>query len=179
MMLVGVIETFDKCSRYFAIAGGWALAILSLYIGADVIGRKLFAFSLQGSDEIGGYVLAIICAWGFSYTLVQKAHIRLSALLAKFPETAQAVANTIAYGALLLLAFLMLWRGAYMLFESLQIHAVAPTPLETPLWIPQGLWTLGLLWFFLHVSFYFLHALSLLLKGDSATLNKRFGVEVD
>jgi TRAP-type C4-dicarboxylate transport system permease small subunit len=176
-MLNKIIEKLDRCSRYFAVAGGWALAGLSLYIGLDVVLRKLFSLSLQGSDEIGGYVLAIICAWGFSYALATKAHIRLTAILAKFPAKVQAIANITAYGALMLLALLMVWRGGAMLLETLEIHAVAPTPLETPLWIPQGLWTLGLLWFFLHVSTYFINAIFLLANGEKDELNKAYGVE--
>lgn len=177
MMLKKIIKTFDEYSKYFAIAGGWALVGLSLYIGVDVIGRKLFALSLQGSDEIGGYVLAVICAWGFSYALAMGAHIRLTALLSMVSEKMQALANITAYGALMLLAFLMAWRGAAMLIETLENQAVAPTPLETPLWIPQGLWALGLGWFFLHVTTYFIHAVFLFIKGKDKDINSLYGIE--
>lgn len=179
MMLKKIIGLFDKCSRYFAIAGGWALVGLSLYIGVDVIGRKVFTLSLQGSDEIGGYILAIVCAWGFSYALAMQAHIRLTALISRFSVGIQALANIVTYGALTLLAFLMAWRGTAMLIETLEIHAVAPTPLETPLWIPQGLWSLGLLWFFLHVSIYFIHAIFLFTKGKTKDINKLYGIDTN
>lgn len=34
-----------------------------------------------------------------------------------------------------------------MLKTSIVKHSAANTPLSTPLWIPQGLWFAGLLWF--------------------------------
>lgn len=177
-MLKGIVDFQDRLSKGLAVVCGWALLALSCYIGVDVVGRKLFSFSLQGSDEIGGYVLAIICAYGFSYTLSQGAHIRLNALLSKFPTKIQAVANLVAYGGLLLLSFMMVWRGGSVFWETLQIGAVAPTPLETPLWVPQSIWSFGLLWFFLHVASYFSYAFILLLNGKADELNTRFGTEI-
>jgi len=174
--MVGNIIAFqDRFSRKLALAGGWALLILSGYIGIDVIGRKLFSISLQGSDEIGGYVLAVICASGFSFTLSHGAHIRLNALLTRMPTRLQAVANVVTYALLTLLAFMMVWRGGSVLFETISIGAVAPTPLETPLWLPQGLWAFGLLWFFLHVAGYFGYMVILLISHKDAEINNKFG----
>jgi TRAP-type C4-dicarboxylate transport system permease small subunit len=179
MALQQTVSRFDRFSRFLAILGGWALLGLSVYIGIDVVGRKLFSLSLQGSDEIGGYVLAIVCAAGFSYTLSQRSHIRLNALLTALPRGLQAAANLLAYGLLLLLAFMLVWRGAMMLHESFSIQAVAPTPLETPLWIPQGLYVLGLSYFFLHVAACFCQVIVFALQGKADELNKTFGVEED
>ena len=140
---------------------------------------KGFHSFAPGLYEIGGYILAIVCAWGFSYALAMQAHIRLTALISRFSVGIQALANIVTYGALTLLAFLMAWRGTAMLIETLEIHAVAPTPLETPLWIPQGLWSLGLLWFFLHVSIYFIHAIFLFTKGKTKDINKLYGIDTN
>lgn len=179
MILKRILDKFDIYSKHAAIAGGWALVALSLYIGIDVVGRKLFSLSLQGSDEIGGYVLAVICAAGFSYTLSLRAHIRLNALLTRFPGRLQSGVNLLAYALLLLLAAMLFWRCSAMLLETIEFRAVAPTPLETPLWIPQGLFALGLLWFFLHVATCFGYALYLFTNGRHSELNNMFGVETD
>ncbi|MBD3305013.1 TRAP transporter small permease subunit [candidate division KSB3 bacterium] len=177
MNLQRVTVIFDQISRYFAIVGGWAFLGLSVYIGIDVVGRKLFNLSLQGSDEIGGYVMAVTCAFGFSYTLAKRAHIRLNILLPRFPAAFQAIINLVAYAILTALAFMLVWRAAALLFETIELQAVAPTPLETPLWIPQSLWTLGLAWFFIQVTINLISAIILTVQTRISELNALFGVE--
>lgn len=38
----------------------------------------------------------------------------------------------------------MLWRAGGTLGETLEFSSLASTPLQTPLWIPQSLWLIGL-----------------------------------
>lgn len=177
MNLRHIVERFDGASRFFVIVAGWALLGLSIYIGLDVIGRKLFNITLQGTDEIGGYIMAASCAFGFSYTLSKRGHIRLNLLLPHFSQGFQAFANILAYAALAVYAYMLLWRGGALFLESLQLQAVAPTPLETPLWIPQLLWVVGLAWFALHMTVYAIEILVLTFQGRISDLNKTFGVE--
>jgi TRAP-type C4-dicarboxylate transport system permease small subunit len=170
-------QLFDNISRVFAIVAGWALLGLSIFIGIDVVGRKSFNFTLQGSDEIGGYIMAAVCAFGFSYTLAKRAHIRLNILLPRLPSALQGVANLLAYAAMAVFAYMLLWRGFDLFYESIELQAVAPTPLVTPLWIPQFFWVAGLAWFAVHVTFYLLEMLILVAKNRMAELNTIFGVE--
>ena len=45
-------------------------------------------------------------------------------------------------------AALFITRFAYLaLSESLMFNSHSPTPLQTPMWIPQGIWFLGLVVF--------------------------------
>lgn len=177
MNLKKTMESFDGISRYFAVAGGWALLGLSVLIGVDVIGRKLFNFSTQGSDEIGGYVMAVVCAFGFSYALTRRTHIRLNILLPRLPNWVRVVANLIAYIILVIFAYMMVWRALAVLMETIRLNAVAPTPLETPMVIPHSLWTLGLAWFALHITAYLLVLLGLLFKNQIVDLLKIFDAE--
>ncbi len=68
-----VSETGVKMVRALAIIGGYGFLVLSLLVAFEVIARKFFAFSLQGIDEIGGYVMAGAVSLGISYTLVHRA----------------------------------------------------------------------------------------------------------
>ena len=45
---------------------GWWLVLFSLASCFEMVSRKLFQYSLQGVDEIGGYTLAITSAVGFA-----------------------------------------------------------------------------------------------------------------
>ena len=40
-----LMERFDEISRYLAILGGWPVLGLSVLIGIDVVGRKVFNIS--------------------------------------------------------------------------------------------------------------------------------------
>lgn len=176
-MLQRLMDLTDRGSRYLAIIGGWPLLGLSVMIGVDVVGRKLLNLSVQGSDEVGGYVMAVCCAFGFAYGLAKRSHIRLNLVLPYMPRGFQVFANVVAHVVLALFSYLMLWQMLDLLFESLRLHAVAPTPLQTPLAIPQLLCAVGLAYFALQITVYLLHGVSLLAAGRTAEFNRLFGVE--
>jgi TRAP-type C4-dicarboxylate transport system permease small subunit len=176
MSLGRLTEIFDGLSRYLAIAAGWPLLGLAILIGIDVILRKFFNLSVQGSDEIGGYVMAIACAFGFSYALAKRAHIRLNIMLPGLPTLFQAVLNLIAYLIMTVLAYMMVWQMLAIVIDSIWLKAVAPTPLETPLVIPQSLCAAGFAWFALHLTIYLLRMIGLAARGEIAELNQVFGV---
>jgi TRAP-type C4-dicarboxylate transport system permease small subunit len=146
-------------------------------IGIDVIVRKIFLVSIQGSDEIGGYVMAVVCAFGFSYALKERTHIRLSVLLTKLPISLRVFANLLAYVILAAFAYVMLWRAIAILRETIQLKAVATTPLETPLVIPQTLWLMGLALFSIHLTLYLIRLIALTVRKQSSELISAFGVE--
>lgn len=179
MLFERMVKISEDISRYGAIAVGWLLMVLTLYISTDVLLRKIFAISVQGSDELGGYVLAIICSFGFSWTLCNRAHIRLNFILPKMQAGVRVILNLIAYIILSGFAYAMLWWGGAMLRESYQLNAVAPTPLSTPLVIPQGIWVLGILLFSIHLTLYMLHIIYLILKKDQAKILVNYGATSD
>ena len=62
-------------ARAAAIFSGWCLLVVVALTCVEIVGRKFFNFSLHGVDEIGGYALAVVCAFGFSYALLRGNHI--------------------------------------------------------------------------------------------------------
>ena len=64
-------RAMNKIIDGLSIAAGMAFVALALITTVEVIGRKFFNFSLQGVDEMGGYVYAIGSAIGFvaAYTV--------------------------------------------------------------------------------------------------------------
>lgn len=126
------------------IACGWALLAICFATLYDIVARRFFGHSVQGVNEVGAYLLAIVSAFGFSSALLQKAHSRVDFLFPRMPAAMVAVLNLAAALLLFAMAAFSVWQGWHVLDESLLFDAHAPTPLGTPLWIPQGLWLAGL-----------------------------------
>lgn len=130
-----------------AIMAGYAFFALSIFIVVEILARKLFNYSFQGADEIGGYVLAAGTAGGFGFALIHRSHTRIDLLVARLSGRRQAAFNLLAYVSLAAFATFMAWRGCATLQQSIEFGSLASTPLQTPLWIPQSLWAGGLVLF--------------------------------
>lgn len=136
--------------RLVAIASliaGYAFLFLSIMISVEVITRKFFGFSFQGVDEVGGYALAIGCAFSFGYALLLRGHTRVDILLVNLPPAVRALLNVVAALSMAAFAVFMAWQGWVALDETLEFDSRASTPLQTPLWIPQTLWVAGMVVF--------------------------------
>ena len=151
--------TLERISRLSVIVSCIALFFMSLYIGVDVLVRKFFAVSIQGSDELSGYVLAFVSVWGFSYALMHKGHIRIEILYMKLSEKAQRFLDLVSMASLASFMWSFTYYGYRVLSTSISRNSLANTPLQTPLWIPQLLWFLGMLFFSLVILVYFLFPL--------------------
>jgi TRAP-type mannitol/chloroaromatic compound transport system permease small subunit len=132
---------------WLAIFGGWALLIYCFFVSIEVVGRRFLNFSLQGVDEVGGYLMAIVSALGLSAALYARAHVRVDLLLPHLSVRLAMWLNVAALFSLFVYALLLLQRGWIVLFQSYSIRAISPTPLRTPMILPQGLWEAALLLF--------------------------------
>jgi TRAP-type C4-dicarboxylate transport system permease small subunit len=112
---------------------------------------------------------------GFAHTLVTRSHTRVDFLISRFSPRVRALLNLLAMLTLAIMAFLCLWRGTNVLAESLDLKATASTPLATPMWMPQALWLAGYVLFAVVAAWAAIDALRLVLRGDVAGLNDRFG----
>lgn len=158
----------------FQIACGWALLAICVATLYDIVARRLFGHSVQGVNEIGAYLLAIVSAFGFASALLQKAHSRVDFLYAYLPKPAISFLNLLAALLLFVLAAISVYEGHNVLDESLLFESQAATPLQTPMWIPQGLWIGGLA-LFAGVTFACaVHATYLYFK-DRPRLDKLYG----
>jgi TRAP-type C4-dicarboxylate transport system permease small subunit len=160
--------------RWMQIACGWALLAICFATLYDIVARRLFGHSVQGVTELGAYLLAIVSAFGFSSALLQKAHSRVDFFFPRMPSFLIAVLNLAAAVLLFGLAALSVWQGWHVLDESLLFDSRASTPLQTPMWIPQGLWLAGLAVFAGVTGACAVHALILFVR-DRPRLNALYG----
>lgn len=145
--MVGFIKKTEKISQIAAWCSGLLLFLASIMIAVEVILRKAFAYSIGGADELSSYALAISCTWGFSFALFRKSHIRIDVLYSRLPQKWQNLLDFLAYALLAVYIFTLSYFAFFVVKTSVVKHSAANTPLATPLWIPQSLWFIGLLWF--------------------------------
>ena len=160
--------------RWMQIACGWALMAICFATLYDIVARRLFGHSVQGVTELGAYLLAIVSAFGFSSALLQKAHSRVDFLFPRMPPLLISVLNLAAAVLLFGLAAISVWQGWHVLDESLLFDSRASTPLQTPMWIPQGLWFIGLAVFAGVTGACAVHAVILFVR-DRGRLNELYG----
>ncbi|WP_422368721.1 TRAP transporter small permease subunit [Pelagibius sp.] len=142
-----VVSHLERLVHFGVWVNGAALILVAFMIGFDVIARKMFNVSVGGADEIGGYFLAISSAWAASFTLFKHNHIRMDVVHARLPERGQRLLDLLALLALFAFVGTVAWYANEMWMKSFSFGSRANTPLLTPLWIPQGLWLIGLAMF--------------------------------
>ncbi len=57
-------------------------------VAVETVVRKVFNFSLQGADELGGYALAVGATIAFSLALLGRTHIRVDVFHDRLPALA-------------------------------------------------------------------------------------------
>ena len=175
-MLDAALRAAGTLSR----AGVWVSGALFLaaaaLIAVDVTARKFFALSIGGSDELSGYCLAMGASWSFAFALLHRANIRVDALYKHLPRPAKAALDLLALLALAVFMAVVAFYAFEVLANSVRLASRANTPLQTPLWIPQGIWLAGLTFFLLTIFLVTLKALVLLLRGQFPAIDRLAGL---
>ncbi len=163
-------------AKGLALVAGYLLLGLALLITVEILLRRFMNFSLQGGDELGGYVLAILAAFGFSYALLERAHTRVEIVVERVGSRTRSVLNLVSAWCIALMACFIAWRSYAALAESIEFHALSGTPLMTPLWQPQSVWFAGLVFFAVTASAVAVHSTVLIFR-DRARLNRFYGTK--
>jgi TRAP-type C4-dicarboxylate transport system permease small subunit len=145
-------------------------------ITVDVVARKAFGVTLGGSDELSGYCLAISAAWAFAFALLHRANIRVDAAYKYFPAPVRAALDAVALIALGVFVAVVARYGFEVFMASIRFASRANTPLQTPLWIPQGLWFAGLAFFLVTLFLVTLKAVLAFARGRFAEVDRLAGL---
>jgi TRAP-type mannitol/chloroaromatic compound transport system permease small subunit len=170
-----LLRLADRVSVWATWGAGALMLAAAFLVAIEVLLRKFFLLSLGGADELSGYAFAIGTAWALSFTLLRRAHVRVDALYGRLSERLRALLDVAGLAALAWFAFLLAWHAGVLWQTSWDFAARATTPLQTPLWIPQGLWMLGLALFVLVTCALLLRTALALLADDIAGVRIRAG----
>ncbi len=166
-------NTFSRLAIW--VAGALTLAS-ALYITFDVIVRKTLGFSFGGSDELSGYAFAISISWALSFATLQRANIRIDTLYQKLPTRLCAVIDWVALVGLGIFIAYVTKYATNITLASWTRNATANTTLGTPLWIPQSIWLVGLIWFCVVLAVMLLRATTALITGDLPRVRQLAGI---
>lgn len=154
---------------------GTTFLLLALLVALETLMRKVFNTSLQGVDELGGYILASSAALAMAVALVSRAHIRIDLLHDFAPRWLRIVLNVAAMAALLACAIMLARMAWIALDESILFTATAQTPWATPLRYPQSAWLVALALFVAVSVFQLVRILMLALRGDWSGIDRVYG----
>jgi TRAP-type C4-dicarboxylate transport system permease small subunit len=146
-------------------AAGWGFILCSVFITFDVLARRFAGFSSQATTELTGYALGFGISWALAHALTMRAHIRIDVLVNYLPDRLRYVMHLLSLIALgAFMGFIA--KGAYDLVdESILFRATDISVLQTPLWIPQGLWAFGIVVFLVLILLVILENFLLVLSG--------------
>ncbi|MEP2920379.1 TRAP transporter small permease [Sulfitobacter sp.] len=172
----GLVQTLSRINGYIALAAGVMLLMAVIAILADVAMRA-FGHPLGGTDELSGYVMAIATAWGVSYALTERAHVRIELIRNKLVPAGRAWMDLLSLAAMAVTAVIIGWRGWGVLASTLANNSRANTALATPLAWPQTLWFAGWLWFAISTLLLLICVVAFMLKRDWNAVDQAAGFE--
>ncbi|MEJ8475706.1 TRAP transporter small permease subunit [Roseibium algae] len=176
--MTSLIANLRRLNDHLAIAVGLALLACVAFTLSEIVIRR-FAVSVGGVDEISGYVMAVTTSWGVSYALTERAHVRIDLLRNQMVPLGRSILDVIAIASMAFMAVYVAWRGWSVLSKTLSTGALANTPLETPLWIPQSLWWAGWSWFAISACLLLIHAMQSLIRGDLSSVEATAGTKAE
>lgn len=169
----------EKLAVLLALCAGGAVALLAVLIFIDIIGRDFVGISVQGTDEIGGYVLAFVGSLGMALTLLRRGHPRIDLFFRFFPKVVGDALHVLAQIAIAGLAIFMTWHAWAELQTTLRFGSITNTPLQTPLWVPQSIWVVGTAFFAITACLTAGHAIYLLIRDRSSVARFYGPVTID
>jgi len=158
------LKILVKLARIVDVVSGFAgflAAVLTVgvfgIILTEVIARSFFNFSTLIADEYSSYFFVGLAYLGWSYILRREKHIRVRILLSRLSPSRQKVLNIVCSAiACAFLSYFSLYSLRFAM-ESYSTGTTAPTPAETPLFIPQSVLFVGvfllLLQFVAHIIY--------------------------
>lgn len=175
-LLTSLFGFAEKAARWAVLASGTLTIASVLLITVDVLLRKLFGWTVGGSDELSSYAFAISTTWSLAYATLQRANVRVDVIYQYLPVRVSAVLDWLSLVCLGVFIAFVTYYGYGVVAESISNNSQANTPLGTPLAIPQGLWFAGLVFMCLILALMLIRASVALVTGDIDTVKAIAGV---
>ena len=171
-------ERFERLKArveyWSALIFGVLFLILGIVVTVETFLRRVFHYSIQGADELSGYVLALGSTLAFTVALIGRTHIRVELVYKKLGPKLKAFFNVLAVFSIAAFGVFLTWAALEVLDDSVTYGSTAPTSWATPMVYPQSAWVVVLLIFALTALAFFIRALSFFVRGQFANVNREF-----
>ena len=123
---------------------GLFLLAMVVMIGAEAIARNVFGTSLQVTDEVGGYLLVALTFLSMSVAEAHGGFHRVEFVQMRLSPRMRLISQIVFELMSLAASALVTWQLIRLAMNSYRSEDVAPTPLATPLWMPQTSMGIGM-----------------------------------
>ena len=123
--------------RACEIACGLCLLATVALVAAEAVCRNLLGFSLQVSDELGGYLLVAVGFLSLPVAQVSGAFHHVELVQARLGPRGRLALLLFFDAAVLGASAVLAWQLVRLEMTTWRSEDVAPTLLATPLWIPR------------------------------------------
>jgi TRAP-type C4-dicarboxylate transport system permease small subunit len=131
-----------------------AMVAIAVLVLVQILGRVLdralmiagatpIGFSIPSLSDFGGFLFVASATLALPATLRAGGHVRVSLLLNIGGPKAQRVLGVLVLLAAIGLAGFATWHAGAQALDSWRFNAVSFGMVRVPLWIPQGVMTLG------------------------------------
>lgn len=176
MELLNSLHTqLSRISLWAVWMGGAALLFAAIMVFLDVLSRNIFGVTMSGSDEVSGYIFAGATTWAYAYCLLNRSNIRIDALYNLLPRGARATLDIVGLSLLFFYMGYFTLKATGVFLESWENGSVSVTTLTTPLWIPQLVWLMGLLFFNLTLVVLIVHTITAFLVEGAGAVQRLAG----
>lgn len=133
------------------------LTIIMVLIVAQVLGRVLdkllglasfdaLGLNIPGLAEVASFLLLGATFFGLAYTFWQGGHIRVTLLLQSVPQSLHRIMDMLVTLVASAITGFAAWHSARLAYDSYDFGDLSIGMVPVPLWIPQAVMTLGLIW---------------------------------
>lgn len=138
------------------LASAAALVTIAVLVFAQIAGRILdrvllatggqaLGFQVPSLAEIGGFLFVGAAFLALPATLKGAGHVRVTMLAQALPPAAARAVTVVVLATGLALALFAAWHSGVQVQDSWVFNSVSFGMVRVPLWLPQGVMTLGLL----------------------------------
>ena len=132
-----------------------AMVMIAVLVGVQILGRIAdrtalwlgldpFGITVPGLSQIGGFLFVAAAMLALPATLRSGGHVRVTLLSGALRGLAGRIAAVLVLAAALALAVFAAWQSGLQALDSWQFNTRSFGMIRAPLWIPQGVMTLGL-----------------------------------